>query len=493
MTSRVIAALQAARKDLPAVSDERRVLSYGQLSAAVDAEADYLGQLRARSCAVLADNAAGWIVADLSLLHAGVLNVPVPPWFTSGQLDHVLRDAGVEIILTDQPERIAQLGRPFDYLGDSPHSGLAVFRREQDLGAPRAPAGTAKVTYTSGSTGTPKGVCLSTNAMESVAQSLACAIEGAVSRHLCAMPLSTLLENIAGVYAPILLGAATVTPATRSLGIGFGALDPSAFVTAITRTAPHSLILPPELLRVLVVTARRGWTPPAQLRFIAVGGASVAQSLLDEAVALGLPAYQGYGLSECASVVALNTPSASRPGSVGRVLPHASARIDAQGQILVRGAVMSGYLGQECLPADEIATGDLGGIDSDGYVYVHGRLKNVFITSMGRNVSPEWVEAELTCDPCIGQAIVCGEARPWPIALVHPASAQVTDRQIERAVAAANERLPAYAQVRSWALLPEPLTFANGLLTANGRPRRDAFASRHASIIDALYHTALAS
>ena len=89
--------------------------------------------------------------------------------------------------------------------------------------------------------------------------------------------------------------------------------------------------------------------------------------------------------------------------------------------------------------------------------------------------------------------VVSGEARPWPIALVHPASSQVTGRQIERAIESANERLPSYAQVRRWALLPEPLSFANGLLTANGRPRREAVATRHASLIDALYRTALAS
>jgi long-subunit acyl-CoA synthetase (AMP-forming) len=493
VTSRVLAALHAAPGDLVAVSDGHRELSYGHLAAAVDAEADWLGQLRARRCAVFADNGAGWIVADLSLLRAGALNVPVPTWFTQGQIDHVLQDAGIELLLTDQPERIARHCQAFRHLGESPHSQLAVFRREQDVDAPLVPAGTAKVTYTSGSTGAPKGVCLSADAMESVAHSLASAIEVAAERHLCAMPLSTLLENIAGVYAPILLGASSTAPATRSLGISYGALDPSAFVTAVARTAPHSLIVPPELLRVLVVTARRGWKPPAQLRFIAVGGASVAQSLLDEAAALGLPAYQGYGLSECASVVCLNTPRAARPGSVGRVLPHAAARIDEQGQIVVRGAVMNGYLGHERPAAGEIATGDLGDIDADGYVYVRGRLKNMFITSMGRNVSPEWVEAELTCDPSIGQAIVCGEAQPWPIALIHPASAQATDRQIDRAVAAANERLPVYAQLRGWAPLPEPLTFSNGLLTANGRPRRDAVASRHASLIDALYRTALAS
>jgi long-chain acyl-CoA synthetase len=493
MTSRIISALRAAPGSLPAVSDERRSLSYVQLADAVDAEAAWFTQLQTRRCALLADNSTGWVVADLSLLQAGALNVPLPTWFTRSQLDHVLHDAGIECILTDQPERIARDHDGFHRVHAAPSSGLAVFRRGDAIAAPLVPSDTAKITYTSGSTAAPKGVCLSADAIEAVARSLASAIGFAANRHLCAMPLSTLLENIAGIYTPILLGASCVVPSMRTIGIGYGALDCAAFVAAISRAAPHSLILPPELLRLLIMAARRGWTPPTDLRFIAVGGASVAQSLLDDAAALGLPAYQGYGLSECASVVCLNTPNASRRGSVGRVLPHASVRIDEHGQILVRGAAMRGYLGHDSVGPAEIATGDLGRIDADGYVYVHGRLKNMFITSMGRNVCPEWVEAELTCDPSVGQAVVSGEARPWPVALIHPASPQVADRQIERAIEAANERLPAYAQVRRWAPLPQPLSFANGLLTANGRPRRDAVAARHAPLIDALYRTALAS
>jgi long-chain acyl-CoA synthetase len=491
--SPIIDALRAVPGSVPAVSDERHTLSYAQLAAAVETDAGWLAQLQAPRCALLADNGTGWVIADLSLLQAGALNVPIPTWFTRSQLDHVLRDAGIEYILTDQPERIARDHVEFRRLRAAPCSKLAVFRRECAVAAPFVPADTVKVTYTSGSTAAPKGVCLSADAIEAVAQSLAAAIEVDANRHLCAMPLSTLLENIGGSYTSILLGASCLVPSMRSLGIGFGALDSSAFITSITRAAPHSLILPPELLRLLITAARRGWTPPADLRFIAVGGASVARSLLEGAAALGLPAYQGYGLSECASVVCLNTPGASRQDSVGRALRHASVRVDEQGQILVRGAGMRGYLGDDSIAPDEIATGDLGSIDADGYVYVHGRLKNLFITSMGRNVCPEWIEAELTCDPSVGQAVVSGEARPWPVALIHPASPQVTDRQIEHAIESANERLPAYAQVRRWALLPEPLCFAGGLLTANGRPRRDAVAARHASLIDALYRTARAS
>ena len=84
---------------------------------------------------------------------------------------------------------------------------------------------------------------------------------------------------------------------------------------------------------------------PPSLKFVAVGGASVAVELLERAAAVGLPVYEGYGLSECASVVCLNTPAARRPGSVGRPLPHARVRVDADGQLMVSGVTMRGYLG----------------------------------------------------------------------------------------------------------------------------------------------------
>ena len=492
MNSRVLASLHSAAGRRIAVCDDWQSFTYAELRAAVDAESRWLAQSGVVSCALLADNGASWVISDLSLLQSRALHVPLPSWFTQQQIDHVLDDAGIEFILTDQPRRLVSACDRLQVCGTAPRSQLTLLRRAS-AGAAHVPPDVVKVTYTSGSTGAPKGVCLSLQSLEAVARSVICATSLSIGRHLCAMPLATLLENVAGVYAPLLLEAACVVPSSRTTGIGFGTIDCAAFVATISRVSPHSLILPPELLRLLVAAARKGWKPPADLRFIAVGGATVSQSLLDEASAVGLPAYQGYGLSECASVVCLNTPASSRAGSVGKPLPHARVRIDHQGQIVVSGAAMRGYLGDRTAVAAQIETGDLGEIDADGYVFVRGRLKNMFITSMGRNVSPEWVEAELVREPSIAQAVVSGEGRPWPCALICPSSATVTSQEIQRAVSAANERLPNYAHVRKWAVLPRALSFSDGMLTANGRPRREAIAASYAGVVDDLYAMELAS
>jgi long-subunit acyl-CoA synthetase (AMP-forming) len=213
----------------------------------------------------------------------------------------------------------------------------------------------------------------------------------------------------------------------------------------------------------------------------------VPPALIAQAASLGLPVYEGYGLSECGSVVCLNTPEACRPGSVGRPLPHVRVRVDENGEIHVAGAVMKGYLGEAQADRQEIATGDLGHIDADGFVYVKGRRRNLFITSLGRNVSPEWVESELLLEAPLARALVVGEARPFAAALLWASPGMADERAVAEAVRRANERLPDYAQVRRWALVPDSAEELATLLTANGRLRREAASARHHHRLEELY------
>jgi long-subunit acyl-CoA synthetase (AMP-forming) len=351
------------------------------------------------------------------------------------------------------------------------------------------------VTYTSGSTAQPRGVCLSALQLESVARSLADATANLdVERHLCLMPLATLLENVGGIYAPLLAGARCLVPSSAETGMSYARPDARRLLGCVSRARPESLILVPELLKLLVSAAESGWRPPGTLRFIAVGGAPVAVEMLKRAAALGLPVFEGYGLSECASVVCLNTPEGCRPGSVGRPLPHARVRVADDGQLMVSGVTMLGYLGDSSRGEDEEwPTGDLGEMDADGYLYVRGRLRNVYITSLGRNVAPEWVEREILQHPGIRHAMVHGEARPYAVAIVSAPPETTDAASIDRAVARANAKLPDYAQVRRWVRAPEPFSFGNGLLTSNGRLRRTEILQRHGALLDALYREEIAS
>jgi long-subunit acyl-CoA synthetase (AMP-forming) len=131
-------------------------------------------------------------------------------------------------------------------------------------------------------------------------------------------------------------------------------------------------------------------------------------------------------------------------------------------------------------------TGDLGRLDDEGFLYIEGRRKHVLITSYGRNVSPEWPEAELLAGGAIAQAAVFGEARPALCALAVPAGPAVEDAAIEAQVQSANRRLPDYARVGRWLRADAPFTPQNGLATPNGRVRRDAVWKAYGARLDGL-------
>jgi long-subunit acyl-CoA synthetase (AMP-forming) len=304
---------------------------------------------------------------------------------------------------------------------------------------------------------------------------------------LSLLPLSTLLENIGGVYAPLASGGLACVPDLATCGMqGSSGVQPERLIGTLHRYAPTSIILVPQLLKVLVEARAAGVALPASLRFIAVGGAPTSPALIERARAFGLPVYEGYGLSESASVVSLNRPGDARVGSVGRPLPHVHVRIAADGEIQVAGNLFSGYLGVDALAETYWPTGDLGYLDADGYLFVTGRKKTAFATAYGRNVAPEWVESELTGSGAILQAAVFGEGRPYSVGVIvpHPRASQ---EQLSLAIDATNQRLPDYARVLAWTVGSEPFSPRNGQANATGALNRNAIASRYAAQIEHLY------
>ncbi len=231
---------------------------------------------------------------------------------------------------------------------------------------------------------------------------------------------------------------------------------------------------------------------PGRLRYVAIGGAPVSLRMLTRAAQLGLPVYEGYGLSECGSVVSLNCAIDNRAGSVGKPLPHVQIKFAADDEIMVSNGAFLGYLDagpQAPVTDDFFHTGDCGYQDSDGYLHLTGRKKNMFITSFGRNVAPEWVERELIRPGVILQAAVFGEGRPFNIAVIVASGRPGSEARpaIDAAIAAANRDLPDYARVGTWIQAQEPFSVENGMLTANGRIRRDRILACYAEQINFIY------
>jgi long-subunit acyl-CoA synthetase (AMP-forming) len=426
------------------------------------------------------DNGPSWLALDLAIRRLDGVHVPLPTFFSASQVTHALGSSGAEAVVTAASDAtpIGAATQDRLALGD----GLVAWRLHATR--PALPDGTACITYTSGTTGQAKGVCLDAASLLTVAASLVDAARPLMPRrHLCLMPLSTLLENVSGLYAALLSQAQIAVPPLAEIGYtGAAGLDVPRLLACLHRYRPESAIVLPQLLLALVIAAEQGHPLPSSLRFLAVGGGRVGPRLLARAQALGLPVYEGYGLTECASVVCLNRPGALRPGSVGRPLPHAAVSV-VDGELWVDGVRCLGYLGEAGPPPGPIATGDLGHVDDDGFVHVTGRSKNVFITAFGRNVSPEWVESELVQHPAFAQAVVWGEARASNVAVVWPRRQGLGEAALRSALAEVNAGLPDYAQVAELVLADAPFTAADGLLTSNGRPRREAILQRYADAI----------
>lgn len=442
---------------------------------------------RCRVLAVLADNSPAWVIADLAALKNDTVHLPLPTFFSPAQIHHALTETSADVVLTDQPERIMELNLGF--VATEQWQGLTWLQRK--VSPLSLPAGTAKISFTSGSSGTPKGVCLSAGGLMDTGIALHSRLADLpIARHLAVLPLALLLENSAGIYAPLLRGAEVYLPSLGTLGWhGMAGFDPAALQQTLNKATPNSLILVPELLKAWVIYLKAsGQRAPDHLSFIAVGGARVAPELLHEARALGLPAYQGYGLTECGSVVSLNRPG-DDGDSVGRPLAHIKISI-VDGEIGISSRAFLGYLGASETTAStaqitEFPTGDLGKFLSNGHLQLSGRCKNLLITSYGRNISPEWIESVLLAQSAIGQAVVHGDARPWLSALLVPASG-CGEKELSAAVDRANQALPDYARLGRW-LACAPFTTQNQLATGNGRPIRNAILEQHATPIAALY------
>ena len=178
------------------------------------------------------------------------------------------------------------------------------------------------------------------------------------------------------------------------------------------------MILTPQLLEVLCHLAEGGAIDSSDFEFIAVGGARVAPALLRRARDAGIPAYEGYGLTEFGSVATLNHPQQDRIGSVGKPLPEVSVEIASDGEIILETRLHKPDPDIGESRTVRVETGDFGRIDEAGYVYVHGRKSNVIVLPTGRNVSPEWIEAELNTIPQIKQSFVYADSAGYLTALI---------------------------------------------------------------------------
>lgn len=206
---------------------------------------------------------------------------------------------------------------------------------------------------------------------------------------------------------------------------------------------------------------------------------------------LGIPVLQVYGLTETTGICTMDDPQNPVFGRVGPSIPGIEMKVGENDEIVIRGPnVFPGYWNRPCQTAEVLRdgwfhTGDQGEIDASGTWRIAGRLKNLIVLGSGHKLAPETIEEEIALHlPGAQQIVVVGNGRGYLSAII---TGSVTSEQAQVALDAVNSHLPHYKQVRSFFLAPEPFSIENGMLTANGKLKRDFISSRMKAEIENMY------
>jgi long-chain acyl-CoA synthetase len=247
-----------------------------------------------------------------------------------------------------------------------------------------------------------------------------------------------------------------------------------------------------------------------RLRVAASGAAPLGADLAEFYEAIGMPLIEGYGLTE-GGVTALNPLDEPRPGSIGKALPGVDFRIGEEGEILIQSATLSkGYYKDpdataEVLRGGWLHTGDVGTIDSDGYIYITGRKKELIVSSNGKKIFPSRVETMFKFEPLISQVVLAGDHLPHLVALftIHASVAETLRNgvnpgiphheapevlaEVQKIVSRVNKQLAPFEQVKRFRVLPREFTIEHGEVTATLKVRRKQVFENFKAELDALY------
>jgi long-chain acyl-CoA synthetase len=488
-------------------------------------------------CALLAPNSLRWVALDLAIIAEGGIVVPLYSRQAASELVGMMKDCASELLICADATLHDELKRqwqdaPRTVLVEEIFTGTANHPAASDVPVELAASDTIAIIYTSGTSGEPKGVMLSVGNLDHM---LRCTADR----------LDQLTNGIAGTeqvfhYLPfcfagswILLLSCLSRQSLLTLST-----DLNQLTSEMRLAYPHYFLNVPILLermrakiedqieqrggwlrsiyrsakarwmadhgvlkasggglslwmaqRMVFPTIRRKIDP--NLRALLCGSAALAKETQLFFMMLGIPVLQVYGLTETTAICTMDVPGNISPGRVGSAIDGIEMKVGDNDEVLTRGPhIFSGYWNRPEATAQAVRdgwfhTGDQGSVDASGNWAITGRLKNLLILASGHNVAPEPIEEKLLLSiPNAQQVVLIGHGRTHLTALI---SGPVERTTVDAAVAVANNAQPHYKRVHAYDVADEPFSIENGLLTANGKLKREAISERYQAAIERLY------
>ncbi len=489
-------------------------------------------------CALLGSNSIQWIACNLALMAEKAVVVPLYSRQAAADLVGMLMDCGPRLLLVGEESFGAAILKewsdaPSIALFDDAIRGRSTAAKIESDPLPREDRDLVTIIYTSGTSGEPKGVCLTTANLTHMIGCTTGRLEQLMAgrrepdRVFHYLPL-----NFAASWIVMLSSLTRETEFTLSTDLNKLAgeiqiakpnyfLNVPTLLERVRRGVEENIAKQVAPIRSLYARAKDAWQNHtagrrntfdrlylglanllifgkirvpfgSHLMALICGSAPLAPETQQFFLMLGIPVLQGYGLTETTGICTLDDPLVPvEPGHVGQAVPGIEMRVGENEEILVRGPnIFAGYWSRpeetaKVMQDGWFHTGDQGEVNVAGNWRIVGRIKNLIILNSGHNVAPEPIEDRIAqLLPGAQQVVLVGNGKGYLCVLV---TGSVTDGDTQAALDKLNSELPHYRQIRNFVALREIFTAENGLLTANGKLRRDAINSRFAAEINAMY------
>ncbi len=475
--------------------------------------------------AILAKNSSQWFIADLAIMLAGYVSVPIYPSASSDTIHYILKHSEARAIFVgaldhwaDQEKGIESDVVRIAMTADTMPAALHWHKLVQnnppiDYPTELKPDNKMSIVYTSGSTGDPKGIVMSFSGYARAAYHLIDVLQiESQERAVSYLPLAHITERVYVQGSSLFSGLVTVSfvESLARFNDNLRAIKPTLFLSVprlwlkfqqgIWQNIPAkklNLLLKLPIINTMVKRKIKQALGLEHARLLGCGSAAVSPELLRWYAKLDINICQAWGMSETLAYGTLNVPfNPDKIDSVGRIGPGAEIKVSEQGELLFKSdALLEKYYLQPELTRQfftkdgYIHTGDKAEVDAEGYVRITGRIKDIFKTAKGKYVMPVPIEAKFEDSHLVDQVCVAGDGQAQPIALLILSDAAKSlakgelEAQLHELMAHINERLESHERLAHLLVLSDAWTPENGLLTPTLKIRRHKLEAKYKSLL----------